>query len=378
MPPQATPPVIAFYDQVASLCTDRLRAALNAATGLFDRQLRARRWEETYGTEDLTSTAICLIGLHRAGIDPAVVGLDPARTLDALFKVTRRRKYSGGLGLVVWANAVWDGLPLIDLLRRARVSLDRPARFTARLTTMETAWLVSGLLHECRRSGDDLAGTALEVALADLLARFEKRTGLFRHVSDAAPPTARIRKWVANFADQIYSVQATALASIAGVDAAARAISDACANRLVELQGALGQWWWHYDPRDGGIAQAFPVYSVHQYAMAPMALMTLATAGGRDHRAAVELGHAWISRNELCVRLLDPEAGTIWRDIEIEEGRMRRSARHARSVLGWKRADGGAAAENLTVNYETRPYEWGWCLFARALAAGTERREHVT
>jgi hypothetical protein len=362
---------------VASLCSDRLREALNPATGLFDRQLRDRRWEETYDTEDLTSTAICLIGLHRAGIDPRMVGLDPRRTLAALAEVTRRRNYSGGLGLVVWANAVWDGLPLGDLLQKTGLPLERLSEFTAPLTTMETAWLVSGLVHECRRSGNSTARTALEVALGDLLARFQKNTGLFCHVSDAAPATQRIRKWVANFADQIYAVQATALVAIIGADKAALAASDACAARLVELQGGLGQWWWHYDPRAGNVAQGFPVYSVHQYAMAPMALITLAAAGGADHHARVDLSHAWINRNELGMQLLDHEAGTIWRDIEPQEGQMGRVVRHTRSVLGWKRPDGGTGAKNLKVNYETRPYEWAWCLFAGAVAAGTEREGHV-
>jgi hypothetical protein len=243
---------------------------------------------------------------------------------------------------------------------------------------METAWLVSGLVHECRRSGNDIATAALEFALADLLSRINKDTGLFCHVSDAAPVTRRIRKWVANFADQIYSVQATALAAIASANKAALAASDTCATRLVQLQGELGQWWWHYDPRNGNVAQAFPVYSVHQNGMAPMALMTLAAAGGRDHRARVELSHAWIDCNELGIPLLDREVGTIWRDIEIlQEGRTARIVRHARSVLGWKLADGGANMKNLKVNYETRPYEWGWCLFAGAIAAGTARGEHV-
>jgi hypothetical protein len=119
------------------------------------------------------------------------------------------------------------------------------------------------------------------------------------------------------------------------------------------------------------------VYSVHQHAMAPMALMSLAAAGGTDYRERVELSHAWVDRNELGVSLLDREAGTIWRDIEPDESEISRAARHARSVLGWKPGDGGIAAKNLKVNYETRPYEWAWCLFAGAIAAGLERSEHV-
>ena len=43
-----------------------------------------------------------------------------------------------------------------------------------------------------------------------------------------------------------------------------------------------GQWWWHYDVRDGSVVERYPVYSVHQHAMAPMAL--LRPARGRRRR----------------------------------------------------------------------------------------------
>jgi hypothetical protein len=377
MTARANESVVAFHRDVTALCVDRLREALNDKTFLFDRQLRNRRWEETYETEDLTSTGICLIGIHRAGVDPKAVGLDVSRTLGALADVTRRRAYPGGLGLVLWANAVWNGLALEELLGRTGLSLARPAELVSPLTTMETAWLASGLVHELQRRDDPVARAALEVVHGDLLGRYQRDTRIFCHASDAAPPAHRLRKWVANFADQIYSVQAMAFMAKTGRSRAALDAADSCAARLIELQGSLGQWWWHYDPRDGSVAQGFPVYSVHQHAMAPMALMAVAAAGGRDDRAAVELSHAWLAKNELEFQLLDRDTGTIWRDIELEEGELSRVVRHTRSVLGWKPSDGGTVATNLKVNYETRPYEWAWCLYAGAIAEGQERDGHV-
>lgn len=377
MSSRASDSVIAFHDSVVDLCVDRLREALNPTTRLFDRQLRNKRWEDTLETEDLTSTGICLIGLHRASIDPKRIELDVPRTLDALFEVTRRRSYGGGLGLVLWANAVWDGPPLERVLDRAGLSLTRPAELIAPLTTMETAWLVSGLIHEVQRSGDAQARLALEVVEGELLARYRSDTQVFVHSSDNAPVLHRVRKFVANFADQIYSVQALSFLSIAAGNRAALAAAEGSARRLVELQGPLGQWWWHYDPRDGTVAQGFPVYSVHQHAMAPMALMSLAAAGGADYRARVDLSHDWVRQNELGVDLLDRGAGTIWRDIELVEGEIERVVRHTRSVFGWKPSDGGTVAANLKINYETRPYEWAWCLFAGAIASGMQRERHV-
>ncbi len=36
-----------------------------------------------------------------------------------------------------------------------------------------------------------------------------------------------------------------------------------------------------------------------------------------------------------------------------------------------------SSAARLTVNRETRPYEWAWCLYAGAIAGGQTRERHV-
>jgi hypothetical protein len=97
-----------------------------------------------------------------------------------------------------------------------------------------------------------------------LLERYEGRTQLFVHTTNDAPPLFRARKWVANFADQIYSIQALSLASIATgggftLDTAAQS-----ATKMVSFQGDRGQWWWHYDARKGHVSRHYPIYSVHR------------------------------------------------------------------------------------------------------------------
>ena len=57
-----------------------------------------------------------------------------------------------------------------------------------------------------------------------------------------------------------------------------------CANAICNLQGPLGQWWWHYDSMTGRVAERYPVYSVHQHAMAPMALFAAQDACNADFR----------------------------------------------------------------------------------------------
>jgi hypothetical protein len=363
---------VSFHRRVEAMCIDRLRDALDPETQVFDRQLRHGLWDRTRGTEDLTGTAICLVGLRRAGVDPDAISLVPHHALAALVERWRERRYPGALGLLLWANAVWEGLPLPRLLEALDVPQGRLGEAGGPLSTMEAAWLVSGLAHEWRRSGHPWTKVALETALAGLLSRQHPGTHLFEHATGEATLPHRLRRNVANFADQIYAVQAAAFAA-PHVHPGALAAASACAVRLVSLQGDLGQWWWHYDPRAGMVAQPFPVFSVHQHAMAPMALLALAAAGGPDLRAARERSYAWMDANESGASLVDETAGTIWRCLERREPSVARVARHACSVAGLRSPPGGAEAR-LALNRETRPYEWGWCLYAGALAGGRDAR----
>src|SRR5205085_4135860 len=98
------------------------------------------------------------------------------------------------------------------------------------------------------------------------------------------------RTHVACFADQVYPIQALARLYHSGNDADALAAAEECAARICELQGDGGQWWWHYDARTGRVIEGYPVYSVHQHAMAPMALLDLAEAGGSGRMADIARG----------------------------------------------------------------------------------------
>lgn len=362
---------------LTTLCRAGLQKTLNPLTALYDRQIRDGRLETTFGTEDLTSTCICLIGVDRARIDPAALALSPKLTLDAVIELARRRRYAGGLGLLIWANAVLDGVPLDEMLRRVGLSLDDPGTFVSQLTTMETAWLVSGLLHEFARTQHQPALRLAQVTLAALSDRYNESTQLMRHASAGAPLSHRMRLEIANFADQIYSVQAFAFAASVLRDKQALERSSGLATHLVTLQGPLGQWWWHYDAATGEVAEPYPVYSVHQHAMAPMALLALRAAGGPDFDGAVVRSHGWLRRNELSIDMVDRQVETIWRDIERAEGGAASALYKSLELIGHRRAASGASKDSLKLNRETRPYEWAWCLYANSIAEGTEKGRHL-
>ena len=370
-----------FYRALEPLCVAGLRRALDTESGTYRQQLRSGRWDVTRGTEDLTSTAICLIAIARAKIDPVILGLDPSRSLEALTAMQVRHRYDGALGLLVWANAVWGGEPVGRWMEKLGRRIGQIPELVSRLTTMEIAWLTSGLAHEWRRSNESMTRRALSTAVQELTRRHQS-SGIFCHATERAPIQSRARRWVANFADQIYAIQALSLAALATGDNEGLEEAQGCAARLVELQGPQGQWWWHYNARSGNVAEQYPVYSVHQHGMAPMALVALAETGAAAYEPQVARGRAWLGQNELGLSMIDYEAGTIWRDVRCDERLPKRWVRRARSVLGSDRAVSERRAERLTVNFETRPYEWGWCLYAGAVEArgnkGTARSNTAT
>jgi hypothetical protein len=357
------------HAEVERFCLDRLRDAFNDASALFDRQLRHGTWGPTRGSESITSTAIALIGLSRASIPPSRIGLDCGRTHEALLERAARRGYRGALGLILWANSVTSGPAPAATLGRLGCSLDDLSLGAASWQTMEVAWLLSGLSHALASAPSESLRRALRTARTALLGRFVASSQTFLHATAAARPLRRLRRRVANFADQIYAIQALALACTQENDDAAMEVAARAAGRMIALQGSLGQWWWHYDACAGTVAQAYPVYSVHQYGMAPMALVSLARTGGPSHDQALALSQSWLGANELGTSLIDHAAGTIWRAIERDEGPLVRLARRAGSVLGHQdRPLPGAG--RFRVNRETRPYEWAWYLFAAALGRG--------
>lgn len=356
----------------------RLKEAHRQETALFDRQLRDGRWDETLGTEAITSSAIALIGLKRAAVDPAEVGVDVAATLAAMARATRNHADSGPLGLVAWANAEWARRPFEQLVRDCGIPMRDGDELLDGLTTMELAWLVSGLVHACHRFGDDSSRRLLAPARERLLQRLDATTRIFMHATAEGGPIDRMRRHVANFADQIYPVQALAFVAKLDGDRAALAAAQACATRLIELQGPLGQWLWHYDAQRGLAVQAYPVYSVHQHGMAPMALSAVRCAGGKDETAAAELGRRWLDRNELGRSMVDLAAGTVWRSLERAEPAVKKLGRKLLSAVGGApAASATATARQVTLNLETRPYEWAWCLYAGAILAAPAADGHL-
>ncbi len=147
----------------------------------------------------------------------------------------------------------------------------------------------------------------------------------------------------------------------------AAAATTSAADRLCNLQGKLGQWWWLYDADRGDVVEGYPVFSVHQDGMAPVALAEVMRAVGRDHTSAIERGIRWtFGDNELNHDLVLREQGLILRDLhKAGVGRARRILRGTLRCLGGRNGhECGESAARFAINNECRPYHLGWVLCA--------------
>ena len=311
-------------------------------------------------------TAMTLLGLHRY---EKTGGSSPFPVRDLTTELVRNPTWLegvGDLGLLLWTCAEITPELLEECVARtnATVALERSGD-AKRGSTMELAWFLTGVAKAVlaeparRRHWEPLARVCSE-----LLKRNQGPSGFFGHLATRATPSGWLRGRIGSFADQVYPILALTHFAEAFDVRPALAAATACARAICEAQGTLGQWWWHYDARSGRVAQRYPVYSVHQDGMAPMALFALGRVAGLDFTEPAMKGLEWIGgRNELQLDMRDRVHPVIWRSIRFssrilllrQELRFWLDARSDRS-----------APTGLTVLRECRPYHLGWLLYAFA------------
>ena len=278
---------------------------------------------------------------------------------------------AGAVALAIWAAAEIGEICASELIELLTLLLapERPVE------TVSCAWALTAAIA-ADRHGD--SSDLMRLATDRLLAG-QSTSGLFPHLLPAEAGGWG-RAHIGCFADQVYPIQALARFAIATGDQRFLKAADACADRICAVQGSAGQWWWHYDVRNGGVVEGYPVYSVHQHAMAPMALLELWEAGGSDHWAAVQRGLSWLDRHpESATPLIAERDGVIWRKI----GR-REPPKAVRSISAFTTGlQPGLHVPGLDlvfppgrVDYECRPYELGWLLYTWRSAGLARRSRH--
>jgi hypothetical protein len=313
-------------------------------------------------------TIMTLLGLLRgqsAGLRPPV---DIEATVDRLFDDTVWIDNVGDLGLLLWLCAVCSRERLRQFHQTFDLagSLDRFPDARRRLT-MELSWFLIGIVYASKiEQTADLERLARETY--DLVRVNQGEHGLFGHMAKWHSMAGVVRGRVGSFADQVYPIFAMAHFSQVFGHQEARENALRSASAICSLQGSLGQWWWHYDSVTGRVMEHYPVYSVHQHGMAPMALFAVQETCGADFDPHIYRGLNWISgANELHQDLQDSDAGVAWRCIQPPKPNP--YAAGIRALMGKEPSRGP-----LHVLYECRPYELGWLLYAFAQPSATARQ----
>ena len=323
-------------------------------------------------TAQLSGTSLRYAAIVALGVawlpaedQPALLG---GHSLDDFVALLVERQASstnlGDIALIAWSAAQVGHRLLPEAIHRLR-EFDRR---TAPEDVVECAWVVSALATGRGQLAREEHLAQVRLRLLDSVRR---GSPLFPHATGHGL-VKPYRDHVACFADQVYPIQALARLHHSGDDPAALAAARTTAEQICRLQGSAGQWWWHYDARTGGVIEGYPVYTVHQHGMAPMALLDLAEAGGGDYAEPIRKGLRWLlGPAELGgadggrAMLLD-DAGLTVR--KVFRGDPHKVVRAANAVTSRARAGLRLPIDRVfrptAIDRECRPYEFGWLYFA--------------
>lgn len=310
-------------------------------------------------------TMITLMGLHRleqAG-QPSPIAISPS--FETLFNDSSWINNAGDLGLLLWLCSLVTPDRIFEFFTRHDLNAALEKFADAREhRTMELSWILSGLAHavhaekELREKLSPLASKLYATIRGN-----RDSHAIFGHQTNSGGLKGRLRGRLGSFADQVYPIYAFAWAHRAFGFGGALDASIACAEAICAAQGPRGQWWWHYDAKSGHAVGKYPVYSVHQHGMAPLALFAVADAGGKDFSRELYLGLEWIyGANELNQDMRDAATKVVWRC--IRPAKSRRYFDQARVMLHLH--SGAQTPSDLHVLHECWPYELGWLLYAFA------------
>src|SRR5262249_19729316 len=129
-------------------------------------------------------------------------------------------------------------------------------------TAQDLGMILIGVVSQAKR--DPYAWSKLADGLASyLLDYYRAESGLFYDSAHG------LRRRFSSCATQTYLTLASYVYGTFADDKRLLDIADACARKLISLQGADGEWPWFFDSDRGTVLDFYEVYTVHQYGMAP-------------------------------------------------------------------------------------------------------------
>lgn len=348
-----------------------INISVNGLSEMFDKEkqffsYRAKRAEQGIVNEghSFRYTIISLLGLSRLEQQGKHLFIDSNSVLENLLNNAGKIDNIGDLGLLLWLCALTSP----ESANRLFVTLDTnnalkqyPDAIEGKTT--ELAWFLTGLSYLASAPIKKPQGIEdLTKKTYELLKQNYEHKGIFRH-QNRNTLKGIIRGRMGCFADQVYPIYALSKFAQAYDNKEALRIAKECGETICNLQGTLGQWWWHYDSANGRVLGRYPVYSVHQDGMAPMALFSLSKASGLNFNDAAYKGLNWITgNNELSYNMIDNSRNVTWRSFYRKKPKMR--FEELMTLAGFD--NNNKEYNDLMILFECRSYHLGWLLYALA------------
>jgi hypothetical protein len=330
---------------------------------LFSRRITLR--ERGFRKEPASPrrTVIALLGLQSLAESGHRQPFDLACIENAVFRDRRWVKGIGDLGVLVQFAAEHNPERLASLTHDfdfATALENFPDGREAR--TAALSCFLAGISHvklSCPDSLPDLTDAAVNTYR--LLEENQGAGGIFAHAGLPGLLQQPFSNRFGTIADQMHAIYA--LVTFARAFDIEEPLANAlnCANAVRALQGDKGQWWYLYDKRSSGVVNCYPVCSIYQNGMAPMALLALARTTGQSFDEAICSGLSWVcGANELGADLRDWQHGLIWDSIEPKS----RITNFCEQAVNLVQSSGKSRDESLRIRFEARPDHFGWLLYA--------------
>jgi hypothetical protein len=306
-------------------------------------------------------TLINLLGLHKSKKHNIPIQINLNNVLAKHISDADIYNSIGDLGLLLWATALISPESISDISTKINFNnILEKYKDAKSKQTMELSWLLTGLLLASTNSDKfkNSIGDLTQKVFLEIRNNYGG-VGIFKHQGNNTI-VGKFRNNVASFADQVYPIYAFALYSKYMKNEDALVISKQCALKICEHQGQRGEWMWHYNSSTGKVISKYPVYSVHQDAMAPMALFAIQDASNTNFEEYIFKGLDWlVESNSLSANMIDGDLNAIWR--AISPGKIPRKLKSILSVLGIKTNE---EYDNLEIVKECWSYHLGWILYA--------------
>ena len=351
------------------LIDNLVKLAVNGLNDMFiESELEFAAKKKLVGTEivlegrNIRYTLINLIGLYKAECNGYAININLKEVVRAKIKNIDKLDGVGEIGLLLWALSLISPEDLPKMLTKINFqNILSNYKDAENKLTMELSWLLTGVLMASTFSNTfkNSIGNLPEI-LYKIIRNNYGGKGIFKHLSDDSI-NGKFRGNIASFADQVYPIYALVLYSQQIGNEEALLIAEETALQICKLQGSDGEWMWHYNSRTGKVLSKYPVYSVHQDAMAPIALYAIQRATKNNYEENIFKGLDWLTNNSLQFNMISNTDNAIWRAIEPDK-----THRKIRSTLSHFGLNLTNEYKYLEVLKECWSYHLGWLLYAFA------------